>query len=272
MHRLPPDLQAARLVASGVRSKVFVSSSGTIIRRKPLWLGTYAREALALNYIWGQGGIGCAIPQLRTFIHGVYAYSEHAGIDGETFNSQKFNLLDEGRKKMFAQRLADALLRLHELGKEDCGREWSFRPRKHGWAYCFARWLNIRHHIRWKDFLAWGREVRRFQPGGWVHNDLHGKNIIVTPEGDLAGLIDFDGVMQGPFEYNLRKMEKPLRDLVMEHCDRVLQEGGQTQGVNRYAANYYRVMVLAQKLRTASNGRREQLTQELLGILHDRGH
>jgi aminoglycoside phosphotransferase (APT) family kinase protein len=264
----PPNFKAAKHIASGVRSKVFVSAAGIIIRKKSLWSGTYEREARALDFMQSQGGIGCAIPRLKVSIHGSHAYSEHAGIAGDTYSSSKFQALGEQQKRQFAQQLTDALVRLHDIGQDERYADWTFHPRKHGLIYRFLRWLSIRQFIGWKDFLVWGREVRQIESGGWVHNDLHGKNIIVTQTGELAGLIDFDGVMQGPFEYNLRKMDKVLRELVIDAYDRAqLKRGGQFRMINRYAADYYRVMVLAQKMRTAGRARKAQLTQELLDIL-----
>ncbi|MDR3208493.1 MAG: aminoglycoside phosphotransferase family protein [Rickettsiales bacterium] len=240
-------------LASGVKSAVFKTESGKIIRVKPIFFGTYEKERRILDFIKSTGGgIGCETPSLSCFVRGFRAYSVHDGICGTSFDYGEFSKLAPARQKQFAEQLAAALLKLYQMGgmaRKNGDKKLFARRDWFSFFRNFRQYLLIRKYIKkagiWRK-LSRLRESVAAPGGGLIHGDLHGKNIICGEDFDLAGIIDFDGARFGHFEHNLRKLGAPLVDLVTDWCDKNMEKK-----LNSTRLDYYRMAILIKKIRNA---------------------
>ncbi|MDR1071046.1 MAG: aminoglycoside phosphotransferase family protein [Rickettsiales bacterium] len=241
-------------IARGVKSDVFRTVSGKIIRVKPLLFGTYEKERRVLDFIKANGGIGCGTPSPSCFVRGLSAWSVHDDIRGVNPDSGEFAKLPPGAQKRFAKQLAESLVKFYRMGraakKSDIGKLLRRRD-----AFSFLRnlrrYMFIRKYVHkngvWAKFSKLSRSVAPMG-GGLVHGDLHARNIICGPDFSLAGIIDFDGAKFGHFEHNLRKLDPLLGDMVMDCLENIWNKKP-----NRSRLGYYRMISLIKKIKKAKD-------------------
>jgi aminoglycoside phosphotransferase (APT) family kinase protein len=241
-------------IASGVKSDVFRTGSGKIIRTKPLVFGTYKKEKRILDFIRESGGIGCETPAPSVFVRGLSAWSVHDEIRGIVPDSGKFAKLPPESQRRFAMQLAESLVRLYRMGggarKNGIERLLSRRD-VFSFIRGLRRYLFIRKYVHKNGVWAKFSKMRRSASsagGGLIHGDLHARNIICGPDFSLVGIIDFDGAKFGHFEHNLRKLGPLLGDMVMDCVEKIWRKKP-----NRSRLNYYRMISLIKKIKRAKN-------------------
>ena len=252
-------------LGSGNKSATFRTESGKITRIKPIWFGTYKKEAKILNFINRHGGLGCNIPNISAFTVMPFAFSVHDDFGGKPGDKDfNFNELTPEAQKTFASGLAKALINLREAGEKPDAKK-VVKRKKHLW---FRRIRYFFFLLNKKELRAkWQKLQRTYAKKNpalvLTHNDLHFGNMIVSDNADLIGLIDFENVLFCPFEYNLRKFDKPLRDAIID-CWR---ESGCE--IDHTVLNYYRAEFFLARLIMPSNRKNRDLFYRELNELLD---
>ncbi|MDR1027003.1 MAG: phosphotransferase [Rickettsiales bacterium] len=231
--RLFPTYKLGKYISRGVFSRVW-QVGRHIVRIKPIWRGTYRREARICAEIRRRlpARLRDKVPALLAFNTGLFSVSIHLGIPGQTFDMTRFLALDPARRHRFARELSVFLFDVHRGGAIT-------RP-------IFR--LRLARRIRLFRFAKkYGATLRRFarmvraggrDATGVVHGDLHPGQIIVDDDFRLAGVIDWDGARLGRGETDLRRLENPLREMLLGDWP-----------IDRDAFNYYRLMVLRRQFK-----------------------
>ena len=231
-------------LGSGRKSTTFRTESGKITRIKPIWRGTYNKEAKILNFIKKNGGLECEVPDISAFIVMPFAFSVHNDLQGNSGSEDLYyNKFDSEAQKSFAYQLAKSLISLREIGTKSGAKKAVTRKKR-----LFLR------RIRYFFFLLNKKELRKKwsklqkayskkrYPLVLTHNDLHFGNMIVDNNCNLTGLIDFESILFRPFEYNLRKLEKSLQNYIIEYW----REAG--YDTDNTVLSYYRAEYLLSRL------------------------
>ena len=253
-------------LGSGRKSVAFRTESGKVTRIKSIWFGTYKKEAKILSFINRHGGLGCNIPNISAFTVMPFAFSVHNDFGGKTGDKDfNFDELDSEAQKTFASQLAKALISLREAGEKP-GAKKVVKRKKHMWfrRIKFFFFLLNKKELRTK----WQKLQRAYSKKNpalvLTHNDLHFGNMIIDDNANLVGLIDFEYILFCPFEYNLRKFEKPLRDAIID-CWR---ESGYE--IDNTVLNYYRAeFFLSRLMMSKYQKNREAFYQELNDVLDE---
>lgn len=233
-------------LGSGRKSATFRSESGKILRikLKPIWFGTYKKEAKILRFINQNGGLTCKIPDIHAFTIMPFAISVHTDFGGMTGDKNvDFDKLAPETQKTFACQLTESLIRLQKVGEKPDAKK-VVKRKKHLFfrriKYFFFLWNKKELRTKW---LKLQRAYLKKNPKlVLTHNDLHFGNIIVDNDFNLIGLIDFEHILFCPFEYNLRKFDKPLRDYIIEYCKSIGYE------IDNTVLSYYRAEFFLSRL------------------------
>jgi hypothetical protein len=236
-------------LGSGKRSATFRTESGKIMRIKPIWFGTYKKEANILRFINQNGGLGCKTPDISAFTVMPFAISVHNDFGGKTGDKDlHFDELALEAQKKFAHQLAKSFISLREVGEKQGATKVVKRKKR-----LFLRQIRYFFFLLNKQKLRkkWFKLQRAYSKKNPVlvltHNDLHFGNMIVDSHFNLIGLIDFENILFCPFEYNLRKFEKPLSDYIIEYYKSIGCE------IDNTVLSYFRAEFYLSRLLMPSN-------------------
>ena len=253
-------------IGSGRKSSAFRTDSGKIIRFKSLWRGTYQKEAKILRFIRQNGGIECEYPTIEAFTMFPFAFSVHNDFGGDVAR-QDLNLdeLAPEVHKEFICKLTKSLIDLQEVGKKPNARKIIKRKK-----LLFLRQIRYfffllqKKSIFWKWLKLQRAYAKKRPPLVLTHNDLHFRNIIVDDDFNLVGLIDFENILFRPFEYNLRILNHPIRDSIIDYWKQTGIE------VDKTVLCFYRVESLLSRMIKPSNRKiRPLLFRELDEVLDE---
>ncbi len=245
LKKIFPD-ERCQYLSHGTKSAAFRTELGKIVRVKPIWFGTYNREARILNFINSNCGIGCNIPNIKTFNSFPFAFSVHRDLGGKTADNNLFNNLDSVTQESFAKQLTKTLINLRGIGVK-LGAEKKFKKSKpvlfRQIKYIFFLLNKKELLVNWlKLHRAYLKIITRSKDRNLSHNDLHLKNVIVDNNFNLVGLIDFGDIQFFPLEYNLRKVTKVLCNLMVKNWN---EEGYE---IDTVLLSYYRAEFLLSRL------------------------